>query len=56
MQDLLKHAERVAALLKQRNETVAVSESSTGGLVQSHTPVGNASRRRAHCASLNRIG
>jgi len=33
MQDLLKHAERVAALLKQRNETIAVSESSTGGLV-----------------------
>jgi PncC family amidohydrolase len=33
MQDLLKHAERVAALLKERNETVAVSESSTGGLI-----------------------
>jgi len=33
MQDLLKHAERIAALLKQRNETIAVSESSTGGLV-----------------------
>ena len=33
MQDLLKHAERVAALLKTRKETIAVSESSTGGLV-----------------------
>jgi nicotinamide-nucleotide amidase len=33
MQNLLKHAERVAALLKRRNETIAVSESSTGGLV-----------------------
>ena len=33
MQDLLKHAERVAALLKARKETIAVSESSTGGLV-----------------------
>lgn len=33
MQDLLQHAERVAALLKERNETVAVSESSTGGLI-----------------------
>jgi len=33
MQDLLKHAERVAALLKRRKETIAVSESSTGGLI-----------------------
>src|SRR4051812_22227871 len=33
MQALLKHAERVAALLKERKETIAVSESSTGGLV-----------------------
>src|SRR4029077_13722623 len=33
MQDLLKHAERVAALLKERKETIAVSEPSTGGLV-----------------------
>lgn len=30
---LIKHAERVAELLKQRKETIAVSESSTGGLV-----------------------
>ena len=33
MNDLIKHAERVAALLKERKETIAVSESSTGGLV-----------------------
>ena len=33
MQELIKHAERVAALLKERKETIAVSESSTGGLV-----------------------
>jgi nicotinamide-nucleotide amidase len=33
MQDLVKHAERVAALLKRRSETIAVSESSTGGLI-----------------------
>ncbi len=33
MHDLLKHAERVAALLKEKNETIAVSESSTGGLI-----------------------
>ena len=33
MQALLKHAERVAALLKERKETIAVSESSTGGLI-----------------------
>ena len=33
MQDLLKHAERVASLLKRRKETIAVSESSTGGLI-----------------------
>ena len=30
---IFEHAERVAALLKARNETIAVSESSTGGLV-----------------------
>jgi PncC family amidohydrolase len=33
MQDLLPHAEKIAALLKQRGESVAVSESSTGGLI-----------------------
>jgi len=33
MQHLLKYAERVAALLKERKETIAVSESSTGGLI-----------------------
>src|SRR5262249_57093081 len=33
MRDLIKHAERIADFLKQRKETIAVSESSTGGLV-----------------------
>ena len=33
MNDLIKHADRVAALLKERKETIAVSESSTGGLI-----------------------
>jgi PncC family amidohydrolase len=33
MDDLVKLAERVAALLSQRKETIAVSESSTGGLI-----------------------
>jgi len=33
MQDLLPRAERLGALLKSRKETVAVSESSSGGLV-----------------------
>jgi PncC family amidohydrolase len=33
MRELLSPAERVAALLKQRKETIAVSESSTGGLI-----------------------
>ncbi len=33
MQDLLPKAERLGALLKSRNETVAVAESSSGGLV-----------------------
>jgi nicotinamide-nucleotide amidase len=33
MRELLTHAERVAALLKERNETVAVAESSAGGLI-----------------------
>ncbi|MBL8669450.1 MAG: CinA family protein [Alphaproteobacteria bacterium] len=33
MKDLLPLAERVGVLLKQRGETVAIAESSTGGLV-----------------------
>jgi nicotinamide-nucleotide amidase len=33
MQDLLPIADKLGALLKQRRETVAVAESSTGGLV-----------------------
>lgn len=33
MQDLLPLAEKIAALLKARGETIAVSESSTGGLM-----------------------
>ena len=33
MQELLKHAKRLAAVLKERNETIAVGESSTGGLI-----------------------
>lgn len=33
MKDLLARAERIGALLKQRNETVAVAESSSGGLI-----------------------
>src|SRR3954471_3464854 len=33
MRELLPHAERVAALLRQRKETVAVAESSAGGLI-----------------------
>lgn len=33
MLDLLPHAEELAALLKERRETVAVAESSTGGLI-----------------------
>ena len=33
MRELLPHAERVAALLKERKETVAVAESSAGGLI-----------------------
>jgi PncC family amidohydrolase len=33
MQALLPHAEKVAALLKRRGESVAVAESSTGGLI-----------------------
>jgi PncC family amidohydrolase len=33
MQTLLPHVEKVAALLKRRGESVAVAESSTGGLI-----------------------
>ncbi len=33
MRELMPHAETVAALLKQRKETVAVAESSAGGLI-----------------------
>ena len=33
MQDLLPLAEKVATLLKERRETVAIAESSTGGLI-----------------------
>jgi len=33
MQTLIPLAEKIAALLKQRGETIAVSESSTGGLI-----------------------
>jgi nicotinamide-nucleotide amidase len=33
MRELVAHAERVAALLKARKETVAVAESSAGGLI-----------------------
>ncbi len=33
MRDLLPHAEKVAALLKARNETIAVAEASAGGLI-----------------------
>ena len=33
MRDLLPHAGKVAALLKARNETIAVAESAAGGLI-----------------------
>jgi nicotinamide-nucleotide amidase len=33
MQELLPIAERIGALLKQRGETIAIAESSTGGLI-----------------------
>jgi nicotinamide-nucleotide amidase len=33
VQELIGRAERVAALLKERRETIAVAESSTGGLI-----------------------
>ena len=33
MKDLIARAERIGALLKERHETIAIAESSTGGLV-----------------------
>lgn len=33
MRDLIPHAEKVAALLKARGETIAIAESSAGGLI-----------------------
>jgi nicotinamide-nucleotide amidase len=33
MQDLLPRAEKLAALLKERRETIVIAESSTGGLI-----------------------
>lgn len=33
MKDLLPHAEKIGALLKQRRETIAIAESSSGGLI-----------------------
>src|SRR5438105_12342510 len=33
MQDLIKRAEKIAATLKDRGETIAVAESSAGGLI-----------------------
>jgi nicotinamide-nucleotide amidase len=33
MQDLIRRAEKAAQLLKDRRETIAVAESSTGGLI-----------------------
>jgi PncC family amidohydrolase len=33
MEQLLPHAQKIAALLKARNETIAVAESSAGGLI-----------------------
>src|SRR5260370_16464879 len=33
LRDLITRAERIAALLKYRRETIAVAESSTGGLI-----------------------
>src|SRR6202167_2752041 len=35
MQDLIARAERIGAILKARRETIAIAESSTGGLVSS---------------------
>ena len=36
MQELLPRAERIAALLKDRRETIAVAESSAGGLIDAN--------------------
>jgi PncC family amidohydrolase len=33
MKELLPHAEKIGALLKQRKETIAIAESSAGGLI-----------------------
>ena len=33
MRELLPQAEKIAALLKARKETISVAESSTGGLI-----------------------
>jgi PncC family amidohydrolase len=33
MQDLIARAEKIGALLKERRETIAIAESSTGGLI-----------------------
>ena len=33
MQDLLPLAEKIGARLKERGETIAIAESSTGGLI-----------------------
>jgi PncC family amidohydrolase len=33
MQDLIARAERIGAILKERRETIAIAESSTGGLI-----------------------
>ncbi|HYC46341.1 MAG TPA: CinA family protein [Burkholderiales bacterium] len=33
MEELLPYAEKIAALLKSRNETIAIAESSAGGLI-----------------------
>ena len=55
MQDLVPCAEKVAALLKKRGETVAVAESSAGGLlsaallaVPGRLPISSAARSCTH--------